>query len=98
MKKITKKSEKKILIESLVFPHILYCATVWAGCNLTQRKRLQKVINHSVRIVKSLRRFDHITPHLNDLKWPTVEQLVVERDVAMLYRTLYNPNAPGSPC
>ena len=47
---------KKLLIESLVFPHILYCATVWAGCNLTQRKRLQKVINHSVRIVKNLRR------------------------------------------
>ena len=35
---------KKLIIEALVFPHIMYCATVWAGCNKTQRKRVQK--NH----------------------------------------------------
>ena len=87
---------KKLLIECLVFPHILYCTTVWAGCNLTQRKRLQKVINHSARIVKGLRRFEHITPHLNELKWPTLEQIVMERDVAMLHRTIYSPHASDS--
>ena len=87
---------KKLLVESLVFPHILYCATVWAGCNITQRKRLQKVINHGARIVKNLRRSEHITPHLKDLKWPTLDQLVVDRDVAMLSRVLYCPHAPVS--
>ena len=87
---------KKLLIESLVFPHILYCTTVWAGCNVTQRRRLQKVINHSARIVKNLRRSEHITPHLKDLQWHTVERLVEERDVAMLHRILFSSHAPNS--
>ena len=78
---------KKFLIESLVFPHILYCATVWAGCNATQRKRIQKIIYHSARIVKCCRRQERMTPVLCALKWPKVDELVAERDLVMVHNT-----------
>ena len=85
---------KKLLIEALVFPHILYCATVWAGCNVTQKKRVQKIINHSARIVKCCRRQERMTPVLRGLKWPKVDELVAERDLVMMHRLLYSMHAP----
>ena len=30
---------KKMLIETLVFPHLTYCLTVWAGCGKNQKQR-----------------------------------------------------------
>ena len=88
------KEVKKLLIEALVFPHIMYCATVWAGCNTTQRKRIQKIINYGARIVKGCRRHEHITPHLIELEWPKVDRLVSERDLIMVHRLLNSENAP----
>ena len=36
------------------------------------------------------------TPLLKDLKWPTLEQLVMERDAAMLHRIMHSPHVPDS--
>ena len=87
---------KKFIIEALVFPHILYCATVWAGCIATQRKRVQKIINHSARIVKCCRRRDRMTPVLRGLEWPKVDEVITERDLVMVHRLLYSVHAPVS--
>ena len=87
---------KKMLIESLVFPHLTYCATVWAGCGKTQRKRLQKVMNHCAQIVKGARRSAHVTRFMSELNWPPVEHLIAERDMAMMHWVLTNPHASVS--
>ena len=86
---------KKLIIEALVFPHIMYCATVWAGCNKTQRKRVQKIINYGARIVKCCRRHERVTPHLTELEWPRVDRLVTERDLVMMHRLLNSAHAPA---
>ena len=85
---------KKVIIEGLVFPHIIYCLTVWGGCTKTQKQRIQKVINFGARIITGIRRSQHISPALNDLGWLRVEQLLAERDLLMLYRTLGSPESP----
>ena len=87
---------KKFLIEALVFPHILYCITVYGACGITQRQRLQKVINHCARIVFCSKKIDHVSPLLNQLNWPTFDDLITERDVAMLFRAMYHPRAPDA--
>ena len=33
---------KKMIIETLVFPHLSYCMTVWAGCGSTQKTQNSK--------------------------------------------------------
>ena len=86
---------KKLIIEAPVFPHIMYCATVWAGCNKTQRKRVQKIINYGARIVKCCRRHERVTPHLTELEWPRVDRLVTERDPVMMHRLLNSVHAPA---
>ena len=42
---------KKILIEALVLPHIRYCLSVWGGCGVGERRRVQKAVNFAARIV-----------------------------------------------
>ena len=54
-------STLKLLIESLIFPHIRYCLPVWAPTTVTQRQRVDRAINFAVRIVAGLRRRDHVT-------------------------------------
>ena len=88
------KQVKKLIVEALVFPHIMYCATVWAGCNATQRKRVQKTTNYGARIVSSASLREHITPHRIELEWPSVDRLVSERDMLMVRHLLHRPDAP----
>ena len=80
---------KKFLMESLVLPHIMYCITVWGGCSVTQRKRVQKVLNHCARVVFCARKSAHVTPLLEDLQWSGIDTRISERDIAMLHR-LFN--------
>ena len=89
---------KKMIIEALVFPHLAYCTTVWAGCGTTQRHRIQKVINHCAQIVKGVRRSAHVSPILQELKWPSVDNLVAERDLAIMHWMLFHDQAPASLC
>ena len=84
---------KKLLIQSLVFPHMQYCLTVWGGCTGTLRQRMQKAINFAARIVTGLSRREHITPALESLGWDRLDGMLQERDMAMLLR-LMSPGAP----
>ena len=46
----------KLLIETHVFPHILYCLSVWDGAAKQHLHRIQKAINFAARIVTGTRR------------------------------------------
>ena len=87
---------KRFLIESLVFPHILYCLTVYGACGTVQRHRLQKLLNHCARIVFCSSKRDHVSPLLRQLDWPTIDDLIVERDIAMIFRAMHHPRAPDT--
>ena len=85
-----------MLIETLVFPHLIYCMTVWAGCGKSQKQRLQKVLNHCAQVVKGARRSAHVSAFLRELKWPRVDDLIAERDLGMVHWLLTNQHAPVS--
>ena len=87
-------SVKKRLIEALVFPHLMYCLTVWGSCSKDQRYRVQKVINHCARIVKDARRYDHVTPLLAELNWPQFDDLLNRRDLAAMQLILHSDRTP----
>ena len=86
---------KKLLVEALVFPYLQYCLTAWAGCNVTQRKRIQKIINFGARIVSGQHRTTHISPTLQTLGWPKFEEMIVARDVAAVERILSDSAPPA---
>ena len=55
------------------------------------KARVQKVINFGARIVSGLGRREHVTPVLKELGWSTVDEMVHERDIAVM-RRLLNPD------
>ena len=79
----------KLLIETHVFPQILYCISVWGGAAKNQLFRIQKVINFGARIVLGVRRRDRIGPALASLGWARIEQLVREKDLIKIYKALH---------
>ena len=82
------KCTRQLLVQTLVFPHIRYCLTVWGNCSASLKARIQKVINFGARIVSGLARRDHVTPVLRELGWSTIDELIHERDIAAMSRLL----------
>ena len=85
---------RRLLIEALVFPHIRYCISVWGSCTATQKRRIQRAINFGVRIVSGLSRRDHVTPALQELGWPNVDELLARHDLANMRHIIDSQNAP----
>ena len=85
---------KKMIVEMLIFPHIRYCLSVWSGCGSVQRHRIQKVINHCAQVVMGVRRSAHVTPLLEELRWPLIDRLVSESDCGTVHYLLNNLHAP----
>ena len=79
---------KKFIVETLVFPHTMYCLTVWGGCRDVQRKRVQKVLNHAAQIVTSSKRNEHVTPLFEKLNWQNLERLIFQKDILTIYSVL----------
>ena len=86
---------KKLLVEALVFPYVQYCLTAWGGCNVTQRKRIQKIINFGARIVSAQHRREHISPTLQTLGWASFEEMISARDIAAVERLLSDSAPPA---
>ena len=88
------KEVKQLIVEMLIFPHIRYCMSVWSGCGVVQRHRVQKVINHCAQVVVGVRRSAHVTPLLVELEWPQIDMLVAESDCSNVHYLLNNMHAP----
>ena len=64
---------RQLLIQCHVFPHILYCLSVWGGAAACHLQRLQRVINFGARVVSGSRLREHISPTLRVLYWRGVD-------------------------
>ena len=82
------------LINIHVFPHIIYCLSVWGGPNKTQLVRIQKTINFAARVVTGAGRTDRIGPTLQALGWERVERLVEMKDAVKMYKLLTKELGP----
>ena len=50
--------------------------------------KFQNVQNFTARIITRLQKFDHITPVLTELKWLSVESMLVYRDCILVFKCL----------
>ena len=59
-----------IAVQSLVLSVINYCLVIWGTTNKTQMTRVQRLLNFAAKVaVGGAKRYDHVTPFLNELKW-----------------------------
>ena len=82
------------LIQTLLIPHLMYCAPIWGGMCANQRERLQKTLNRAARLVTKTSRRAHITPVLRQLGWRSIEAIIQQRDAMLVHHLLHSPLAP----
>ena len=41
----------KMVYHAIIYPHFLYCCTIWGGCNGTTIKPLQKLTNKLIKVI-----------------------------------------------
>lgn len=83
------------LIQTLVLPHLFYCAPIWGALCINQRQRLQKVVNRAARMVTKTPRSAHITPVLEQLGWRSIEATIKHRDAMLAYHAVCSSHAPA---
>ena len=86
----------KLLVQSHVFPYILYCLSVWGGAAACHLNRIQKVINFGARIVSGARKRDSVSGTLRALGWHDVSALINQRDNVAVFRAMNDPRAPAA--
>ena len=77
----------QLFISALVMSKLFYCSTVWSN-TANNIKTLQGVQNFVCRIITGTRKFDHITLALQELNWPPMKQLLLDRDSFMTFKCM----------
>ena len=78
------------LVVSLVLSRLDYGGVTLAGLPAHLVSRLQSVMNASARLVFSRRKYDHVTPLLQELHWLKMEQRIEYRLSSLVFRCLHN--------
>ena len=55
---------------------------------------MQRIIHFAARLVCGLRRYDHVSPALAELGWPSMREVIARRDAVNVYRALHVTGAP----
>lgn len=86
---------RKKLADSFVLSIINYCLVVYYPfLDKVSQQRLQRVENTCCRFVCGLKKFDHVSRHIHDLKWLKLSFLFKFRLVLLIYR-LFKDRAPS---
>ena len=88
IKRLLDRNTLVIVINALVFSKLYYCSSVWSSARKKNIKKLQNVQDFAARIITCLRKFDRITPVLKELKWFSVESMLIYRDCILVFKCL----------
>ena len=81
----------KLLMDSLVLPHMQYALPVW-GPSLYQQhsQRLQRLQNRAVRLIFSLNKFDHVSNYYKQLQWLNLDQFIQFRLSCVMFHQYHH--------
>ena len=65
-----------------------YCSSVGSNTVKKNISKLQNVQNFAARIITGTRKYDHITPALQQLKWLPVQDLLKARDAVIAFKCM----------
>ena len=82
------------MVVSLVLQRLDYGNATLIGLPAYQLSRLQSVLNAAARLVLSRRKYDHVTPLLQELHWLRIEQRIEFKLSVFVFRCL-NGLAPS---
>ena len=81
----------KLLMESLISSHIMYALPVWGPPLLNHQVGcLQLIQNRAVRVVFSLKKFDHVSVPHEQLGWPNISEEIEIRSLAAFHHHCFS--------
>ena len=80
----------KTTIQALIHPRIHYCDSLVKGSANYQLAKLQRIQKMGCRIIYNLRRYDHITEHMQDRHWPQVPERITYNAALPMFKVLYD--------
>lgn len=81
---------KKIIYNTIILPHFLYCSTVLYNANDVVIKRLQILQNKIMRIILNANKYTKISYMLKKLEWLNVKNLIFYLVCIFIYKIQYN--------
>ena len=90
---LTKHSTETI-VHAFITSTLDYCNSIYYNLPNKQLNKLQKIQNHSARIITKKRKYDHITPVLKSLHWLPIKQRIIFKVAILTFKTL-NGLAPN---
>ncbi len=85
------KEARLIAVETLAMSHINYGITIRSITNITQLKRVKKLLNFAAKVaVGGASKFDHATPLLNKLQWLPIHQKVIYEQWLTSFKIMNN--------
>ena len=78
----------KIIVQGLVISKLDYCNGLLLGISNHQLNKLQIVQNMDCRVIKNLRKFDHITEAMKDLHWLKIPEHIQFKVLVTIYQWL----------
>ena len=88
LKKYVNEDMIRRMVQNFVISRLDYCNSIYYGLPKFQLKKLQKILNRSVRLIKGLSPQDRITPAMIDLHWLPVKARLEYKINILTYQAL----------
>ncbi|CRK89070.1 CLUMA_CG002697, isoform A [Clunio marinus] len=82
------KDIKQHLIKSLVIPKFMYCSEIFMGCSRANWHTINVCFNSCIRYIHSLKKFDSVSKHVNELLGCSLENYMNYRVCLFIFNLM----------
>ena len=76
------------IINALFFSKLHYCSSVWSSTSACNIRKLLYVQNFAARTICNVKKYDHISPVLRNLRWLPVKTQLYCRDATLTFKCM----------
>lgn len=77
---------KLLVYNTIIYPHIAYCASLLISCNKDTINRMQLLQNKSMRIILGCSKYTPIDCMRAELQWLSIEDIIKKSNLVLIYK------------
>ena len=89
MRPFLSEKQLQIITQALVISSLDYCNALYMGATQSTLKQLQNLQNRAGRIIKGLKRKDHVEPYLEELHWLKVKERIEFKVLLLTFKCIH---------
>ena len=76
------------ILNAFFFSKLYYCSSVWSSTSACNIRKLLYVQNFAARTICNVKKYDHISPVLRNLRWLPVKTQLYCRDATLTFKCM----------